>query len=127
MAILSILASVVLPYAELTVKRTKELALRQELRDLRQAIDQYKENLEKGVYGPRPLGESLYPKTLQVLIEKRLLRKVPLNPFTQLADWKTRSTTDPINGHQASDRKDVFDVFMDSQEKGLEGTAYHTW
>ncbi len=127
MAILSILASVVLPYAELTVKRTKELALRQELRDLRRAIDQYKENVEKGVYGPRQPGDSVYPKTLQVLVEKRLLRKVPLNPFTQLTDWKTRSTTDPLNGNPASDGKDVFDVFMDSQDKGLDGTAYHTW
>ncbi|MFH1074022.1 MAG: type II secretion system protein, partial [Candidatus Firestonebacteria bacterium] len=126
LAILAVLASVVFPLSEIAVKRAKESELRNNLREIRTALDNYKENYDKGAYGLKVAGASGYPKTMEELLNKKLLRKIPLNPITGKDDWGTRSFSDKYDTF-ISDKTDVFDVFADTDELALDGTKYKSW
>ena len=106
MAILAILAAVVLPLAEVTVTRTKELELRRALRDVRTAIDEYRADYGQAVAEKKiivTVGETGYPETLEVLVEgndwgglypykKKYLRRIPKDPFDRNEyGWGLRS------------------------------------
>ena len=91
-AIVALLASSVLPLAELVVQRGRDQDLHAALRDIRTAIDAYKQASETG-HLPRKLGSSGYPPNLNVLVEgvfdaqdpegkKRIyfLRRIPRDP-----------------------------------------------
>lgn len=127
MAVLAILASVAMPLARMSVKKGKELELRQDLRIMRQAIDKYKENYDKHLYKKEEeVDRSGYPKTLEELIEKKILRRIPVDPFTGKPDWITTSyTDDPETG--ITDGKDVFDIRSASDKTTLDGTKYNEW
>ena len=67
MAILAVLASVIVPMAEVTAKRGKELELRRSLREIRTAIDNYKADFDKAVEEKKiiaAINETGYPKSL---------------------------------------------------------------
>src|SRR2546427_1991142 len=96
LAILSILAAAALPYAEVTVRREKELELRRALRDVRTAIDAFYEDWKGGKISrtSTAASEDGYPKTLQVLVagadsgdakgsKRRYLRRIPRDPFSE--------------------------------------------
>ena len=133
--ILALLASVAMPLAELTVQRGKEKELRQDLRELREAIDAYKRAADDGRI-ERAADASGYPASLAALVngveDKRktdgtklyFLRRVPVDPMTG-EDWALRSYEsshdDPRPG------KDVFDVYSRSEDLGLNGVAYNKW
>lgn len=127
MAVLAILASVAMPLARMSVKKGKELELRQDLRIMRQAIDKYKENYDKHLYKKEEeIDRSGYPKTLDELVEKKVLRRIPIDPFTGKADWIARSYTDDQESSM-SDGKDVFDIISASEGVALDGTKYSEW
>jgi len=127
MVVLAILASVAIPLARVSVKKGKELELRQGLRIMRQAIDKYKENYDKHLYKKEEeIDRSGYPKTLDELVEKKVLRRIPIDPFTGKADWITRSYTDDPESSM-SDGKDVFDIISASEGVALDGTKYSEW
>lgn len=112
LVIISILASVAMPYAELSVRREKEIELRRNLRDIRSAIDTYHEDWLAGRISRTDSGASAdgYPKTLEVLVngvdrgialggKHRYLRSIPKNPFAdptaQYSEhWKLRGYQD---------------------------------
>src|SRR6266446_324491 len=94
LVILSILAAAALPYAEVTVRREKELELRRALRDVRTAVDAFYEDWKGGKISrtSTAASEDGYPKTLQVLVDgadsgdakaskRRYLRRIPRDPF----------------------------------------------
>jgi len=126
LAILAILAAVAFPLSEVAIKRAKEAELRNNLRELRISIDKYKENYDKGTYGIKVVGASGYPKTLEEILNKKLLRKIPLNPLTGKDDWGTRSFSDKYDTF-ISDKIDVFDVFANTDETALDGSKYKSW
>ena len=127
MAVLAILASVAMPLARVSVKRGKEIELRQNLRIMRQAVDKYKENYDKHLYkNEEEIDRSGYPKTLEELVEKKLLRRIPIDPFTGKADYITTSYTDDPES-SFSDGKDVYDVRSASDRTALDGTKYSEW
>mgnify|MGYP001594535213 CR=1 FL=1 len=126
LAILSILASITLPLAKMTVKRTKEIELRRDLREIRQSIDKYKENYEKELYGRKDRNKSGYPASIYELVEKRLLRRIPVDPMTGGTVWGTRSYSD-TPGTIITDGTDVFDVFTASEDTAIDGTRDNTW
>lgn len=127
MAVLAILASVAMPLARVSVKRGKEIELRQNLRIMRQSVDKYKENYDKHLYkNEEEIDRSGYPKTLEELVEKKLLRRIPIDPFTGKADYITTSYTDDPKS-SFSDGKDVYDVRSASDRTALDGTKYSEW
>ncbi|HEV2431269.1 MAG TPA: type II secretion system protein [Burkholderiales bacterium] len=140
-AIVAILASAVLPLNELVVQRAKEQDLRRALRDVRTAIDAYKQASDEGRI-PKRVGESGYPKRLQDLVEgvqdeknpKReriyFLRRLPRDPFasneTSAAEsWGKRSYASPPDDPREGD--DVFDVYTLAPGKGINGRPYREW
>lgn len=140
--ILSILASIALPLAELTHRRSQEEDLRRALRDIRSAIDAYKRAGDLGQIS-RPAGSSGYPSNLQVLVDGELnaqspkatrfyfLRRLPRDPFapSNVADpgdsWGLRSyessPSEPRPG------KDVYDVYSKAPGVGLDGRPFRLW
>lgn len=132
-AILSILATAAVPIARFQVRREKERELRRDLWEMRAAIDHYKDAADKGAFQVK--ADSLgYPPDLQTLVDGvevqgkkvRFLRKIPVDPMTNNAEWGTRSNQDDPDT-DSTDGSNVFDVYSKSQGTALDGTKYSTW
>ncbi|MCC7549130.1 MAG: type II secretion system protein [Burkholderiales bacterium] len=141
-AILGILATGLLPLAQLAAQRGKEQELRIALRELRGAIDAYKKAADEGRI-EKKVDQSGYPSELAVLVEGvrdarstedkavYFLRRIPRDPFfddvTIPAEktWALRSYDSPPDDPRAGD--DVFDVFSQSRKVGLNGVPYRQW
>jgi general secretion pathway protein G len=141
MTILAILASAVIPLAATTVRRTREIELRRSLREMRTAIDQYKSDYDLAVKAQKiipTLGDTGYPKELEKLVtgeqwgdlypfKRKYLRRIPRDPFDENEEgWGMRSMADDPDTLSWGG-EDVFDVFSQSSEIGLDGTPYNTW
>ena len=141
-AIVGVLASVALPLNELIVQRAKESDLRRSLRELREAIDAYKQASDEGRIVKRA-GDSGYPKRLEDLAQgvedqkdpKKariyFLRRLPRDPFVTDAaleaaeTWGKRSYESPPDDPREGD--DVFDVFTRSTLVGINGRPLREW
>ena len=141
-AIVAILASVALPLNELVAQRAKEQDLRRALREIREAIDVYKQAFDEGRIQKR-VGESGYPKRLEDLVggiedqkspkKERMyfLRRIPRDPWAadpNLASadtWGKRSYASPFDDPREGD--DVFDVYTRAEGKGINGRPYREW
>jgi len=141
-AIVAILALGLVPLGELAAQRARESDLRVSLRQIRSAIDAYKKAAEEGRI-ERKADASGYPPTLDVLAEgvpdqkspdrRRIyfLRRIPRDPFSGEPDlpaertWGLRSYDSPPDSPRPG--KDVFDVYSQSEGKGLNGVPYRQW
>lgn len=141
-AIIAVLASVALPLNSLIAQRAKEQDLRRALRDIRVALDAYKQASDEGRIVKRA-GESGYPKRLDDLVQgvedqkspKKdkiyFLRRLPRDPLgsdetLSAADtWGKRAYASPPDDPKEGD--DVFDVYTLSPGTGLNGRAYREW
>ena len=141
-AIVALLASVALPVSELAVQRTKEQELRRTLRQVREAIDAYKQASDEGRIR-KSVGDSGYPKKLEDLAEgvedqkspKKdkiyFLRRIPRDPLnadptlSAAGTGGKRSYASPPDDPKEGD--DVFDVFSIAQGKGINGQPYRDW
>ena len=135
-AILLLLATMALPLAQVKLRRAQETSLRQSLRDMRTAIDRYKDAADQGLIKVEVDTEG-YPPELETLVEGvelagkpdrrvRFLRKIPIDPMTGRADWGKRS----VQGDPDSfrwDGKNVFDVYTLSRGMALDGSNYREW
>jgi len=135
--ILLVLAGAALPVARMTIKRQKELELRSALREMRNAIDQYKKYSDQGLIALEGLESEGFPKDLDTLVEGvsqvgaidkkiRFLRRIPKDPMTNTYDWGLRSLQDDPNSLSWG-RQNLYDVYTTSEGIGLDGTAYNTW
>lgn len=141
-AIIAVLASVALPLNELAVQRGKEQDLRRALRDVREAIDAYKQASDEGRI-PKKAGESGYPKHLEDLVEgiddqkspKKekiyFLRRIPRDPLTNdpsraaTETWGKRSYASAPDDPKEGD--DIFDIHTLADGKGINGRPYREW
>ena len=134
--ILLLLTTVALPLARVQVQREKEVVLRRDLRELRQAIDRYKDFADRGMI-PVKADTFGYPPDLKTLVEGvalkgaieakyKFLRKIPVDPMTGQADWGMRSMQDDPDSRSWGGQN-VFDVYSKSQGTGLDGTRYADW
>jgi general secretion pathway protein G len=134
--IISILVGVAVPLARNSIRRDKEIALREALREIRTAIDKYKDASDRGAI-PMKLDTEGYPEKLQVLVDgvdmngtvgkkMKLLRRIPVDPMTNTTEWGLRSyQDDPKNNSWGG--QDVFDVYTKSQGTAFDGTKYKDW
>jgi general secretion pathway protein G len=131
--ILLILSGMAIPMARITIKREKERELRHALWEMRDAIDRYKDAADRGGFQVKA-GTQGYPPDLDTLVngvdvggkKVRFLRKIPIDPMTNGADWGLRSDQDDPNS-DSWNGDDVFDVYTKSQGTALDGTKYKDW
>ncbi|MBK7415585.1 MAG: type II secretion system protein [Dechloromonas sp.] len=142
LAIIAVLATLVVPMAQISVQRSKEQELRLALREIRNAIDAYKRASDEGRL-PRDSNSNGYPANLQVLVDGvaddkhpkrqkiRFLRRLPRDPMFPDASidaektWGLRSYSseagDPKEG------SDIYDVYSRSPLPGLNSVPYRVW
>ena len=139
-AILLVLAAITVPLAQVASQRGREAELRRALRDMRTAIDRFKDAADQGVIAPTDLepGNENYPPDLETLVEGvtrqndatgtplKFLRRVPLDPMTDSTDWGLRSYQDKPDSTTWG-RQNVYDVYTTSTATALDGTNYRDW
>ena len=109
MAIIALLLSIATPRYFNSVDKTKEAVLRQDLSTLRDALDKY--------YGDT----GKYPDSLDDLVSKKYLRKLPVDPVTDSATtWVTVPPSD-------ADQGGVYDLHSGAPGNGRDGTPYSGW
>ena len=138
-ALVAILASAIMPLARVASQREREIELRRALRELRDAVDRYKAQVDLGQIGGADvkLGSEGYPPDLETLVKGvnqvgrldrklKFLRRVPIDPMTRSTEWGVRCyQDDPDSGHWCGDN--VFDVHTKSEGTALDGTKYKDW
>ena len=109
MAIIATLLSIAVPRYFHSVDKSKEAILMQDLQVMRDAIDKF--------YGDN----GKYPDTLDDLVKKKYLRKLPPDPITEsTATWVTTPPDDPTKGG-------VYDLHSGAPGNGKDGTPYASW
>ena len=138
--ILLILASAVMPLANVTMQRQREAELRRALREMRTAIDNFKTAVDNGQIGSLDVkaGSEGYPPDLDTLVEGvtaagdatgrklKYLRRIPLDPMTNSADWGLRAYQDKPDSTSFGGQN-VYDVYSKSTATALDGTKYKDW
>jgi general secretion pathway protein G len=135
--ILLILSSSALPIARYTIVHKKEELLSYELRQMRDAIDRYKDLADSNKIRVE-VGTEGYPPDLETLVKGvklgtagddkkiRFLRRIPVDPMTGHADWGLRAVQDDPDSTSWGG-KNVFDVYSKSQGTGTDGRRYSEW
>jgi general secretion pathway protein G len=135
-AMLLILSAMIVPVTRFAVTRQKEAELKFALRQMREAIDDFKRMSDQGLI-PVELDTEGYPKTLEKLTDgveivgqikkkKKFLRKIPIDPMTGKAEWGMRSYQDEPDTTSWG-RQNVYDVFSLSEGTALDKTKYKDW
>lgn len=153
-SILMVLAAVAIPMERVTIKRARENALRYDLRQMREAIDRYKDAADKNRLQVKT-GTEGYPPDLETLVNGvdltsagtgttaaaslfsptssnstttkiHFLRQVPADPMTGNKDWTLRSVQDDPDSTSWGGQ-DVFDVHSSSSATALDGSKYSDW
>lgn len=135
--IMLILSSMAVPLARAKVRAERERELRYDLREMRAAIDKYKDLADIGFFGPLKEGTNGYPESLQQLVDGvkqagpkgqkvRFLRRIPRDPFTGTTEWGMRSDQDDPTSTSWGGQN-VFDIYTKTMEKAPDGTPYSEW
>ncbi len=135
-SLLLILASAALPMARVTVKRQKEVELHRALREIRDAVDRYKDTADRNLIQVE-VGTEGYPPDLETLVSGvdlagapgrriRFLRRIPVDPMTGRAEWGLRSVQDDPDSNSWGGQN-VFDVYSKSQGQALDNSMYKDW
>ena len=109
MAIIATLLTIAVPRYFRSLQRSREAVLRQDLTTLRESIDRFYGDIGK------------YPRTLALLVEKRYVRSIPVDPIARTADkWITVKSDDPEDDG-------VKDVRSGAEGMGENGVPYGAW
>jgi general secretion pathway protein G len=139
-SIILVLAGAIMPLARITIQRQREIELHRALREIRTAIDKYKDAVDQGQIGGTDvqLGSEGYPPDLDALVEGvpaagdasgrklKFLRRIPMDPMSRSTEWGMRSYQDAPDARSWSG-KNVFDVYTKSEGTALDGTKYRDW
>ncbi len=137
--ILLVLASTVMPLAQVTMQRQREAELHRALREMRTALDKFKDAVDQGLIPStelEPANEG-YPPDLETLVDGvsvandasgrklKFLRRIPVDPMTR-DEWGLRSYQDDPDS-KSWGGQNVFDVYTKSEGTALDGTKYQDW
>lgn len=137
--ILLVLASTVMPLAQVTMQRQREAELHRALREMRTALDKFKDAVDQGLIPStelEPANEG-YPPDLETLVDGvsvandasgrklKFLRRIPVDPMTK-DEWGLRSYQDDPDSRSWGGQN-VFDVYTKSEGTALDGTKYRDW
>ena len=137
--IMTLLTAMAVPLARAKVRRERERELRWALREMRAAIDKYKDLCDAQRLGieAQKVDTDCYPAKLEMLVEGvklsgavdkkiRFLRRIPKDPMTNTYEWGLRSWQDEPTSTSWGGQN-VFDVYTKSPEKAPDGTPYAEW
>src|SRR5262245_9935828 len=138
--IVIIMAAAVMPLAKVASRRQREGELRYALREMRTAIDRYKDQADLGNISPLELkpGAENYPPDLKTLVDGvaaandptgrklRFLRRIPIDPMTHSTEWALRAYQDPPDSTRWGGQN-VFDVRTTFDGTAIDGTKYRDW
>lgn len=106
LAIIALLTTLALPRYVQNVERSKEVVLADNLRRLRDSIDQF--------YGD----QGRYPESLQELVDRRYLRALPIDPVTGRNDsWIIEPPAEDFEGQ-------VYDVRSSAPGQTRDGRQF---
>jgi len=139
-SILFILASAAMPLAQVASQRQREIELHRVLREMRTAIDKFKDSVDQGLIPSTEVtpGSEGYPEKLEKLVEGvnaagdasgrklKFLRRIPIDPMTGKAEWGMRAYQDKSDSTTWGGQN-VFDVYSKSEGEALDGTKYKDW
>lgn len=110
LAIMALLSSLVVSVSMGKIRQSKESALKENLYNMRKAIDDF--YADKGKY----------PVKLEDLVENHYIRSIPVDPLTESeATWQTVISQDPTQ------KGGIVDIHSGSQEKTNDGKSYNEW
>jgi general secretion pathway protein G len=135
-SILLVLSAAAVPIARHNIVRQRELELRRDLREMRDAIDHYKDAADRNLIRVE-VGSEGYPPDLETLVrgvqlgatadrKVRFLRQIPADPMTGRAEWGLRAVQDDPDSRSWGG-KNVFDVYSQATGTALDGTRYADW
>jgi len=132
--ILLLLAGAAEPLIRITIVRSREAELRRDLREMKNAIDRYKDMADSMAFQTE-LTSNGYPPDLETLVKGvtlagnkkvRFLRRIPMDPLTGKREWGMRSIQDDADSTSWGGGN-VFDVYSLSQGTALDGSKYSDW
>ena len=138
--ILLVLASTVMPLAQVTAQRQREADLHRSLREIRTALDKFKDAVDQGLIPMtelEPANEG-YPPNLEKLVDGvsvandasgrklKFLRRIPIDPMTKDTKWGMRSYQDDPDSRSWGGQN-IYDVYTTSDGTALDGTKYKDW
>ncbi|HEX5056635.1 MAG TPA: prepilin-type N-terminal cleavage/methylation domain-containing protein [Gammaproteobacteria bacterium] len=109
LTVVALLAALVTPVVSTSVHRAREAVLKENLYSLRKAIDDFRADTGR------------YPQTLEQLVEKHYIRKVPLDPVTDRHDSWIQIPADAESGGG------IIDVKSGAEGASLDGQSYGDW
>jgi general secretion pathway protein G len=129
LAIVALMMTIVAPRTIDHLARSREVALKSTLREVRRALDQFEADTG------RP------PANLDELVARRYLRDVPVDPITERSDaWvlispaeQDANNPNPATAANAAAggagpaRDGVADIRSGADGQGRDGTAYRSW
>jgi general secretion pathway protein G len=135
--IMLVLSTMAVPMARYKIRREREIELREALKEMRTAIDKYKDMADAGKLGTQKMDTYGYPESLDVLVEgvklsgsvdtkMKFLRRIPKDPFTNSTEWGKRSMQDDPTSTSWGGQN-VFDVYTKTADKARDGTPYSEW
>lgn len=135
--IMALLTTMALPLARYKIRREREKELRYALREMRTAIDKYKDASDYRQIPAGKVDSEGYPETLEQLVEgvrpqgsadKKLkfLRRIPKDPMTNAYEWGLRSTRDDPKSTTWGGQN-VYDVYSKTTAKAGDGAPYSEW
>ena len=114
MAIISILATLAIPYFAQAIKHAREAVLREDLQTMRMAIDSYTMDKQKA------------PQSLDDLVQEGYLKAIPEDPMTHSKDTWVTDTSDAMYSLDETE-PGINDVHSGSEETGSDGQPYSSW
>lgn len=109
LAIVALLVAIAAPRYFGSIDRSKEVALKQNLSAMRDAIDKFHADL------------GVYPESLEALVAKRYLRAIPVDPVSDsAATWQILPPSEPEKGK-------VYDVKSGATGQARDGTVFKDW